>query len=70
MLDVYQIKKRFFQNLHSFFNFKLEIMLSEGEQALVGAILETNNLSECRDILNENLYIFVGILTKANVWFE
>ena len=70
MLDVYRIKKRFFQNLHSFFNFKLEIMLSEGEQALVGAILETNNLGECRDILNENLDIFVDILTKANVWFE
>ena len=70
MLDAYQIKKRFFQNLHSFFDFKLETILNDREQALVSAILETDGLEECKNILNENLDVFVGILAKANAWFE
>ena len=70
MLDVYQIKKRFFQNLYSFFDFKLEAILSDREQALVSAILEIDGLEESKNILNENLDVFVGILAKANAWFE
>ncbi len=70
MLDAYQIKKRFFQNLHSFFDFKLETILNDREQALVSAILETDGLEECKNILNENLDVFVGILAKANAWFK
>ena len=70
MLDVYQIKKRFFQNLHPFFDFKLEKVLNEREQALVNAILEIYSLEDNKNILNENLDIFVGILAKANAWFE
>lgn len=70
MLDVYQIKKRFFRNLHSFFDFKMEAILDDKEQTLVSAILETDNLGESKDILNENLDIFVGILNKANAWLE
>ena len=70
ILDVYQIKKRFFDNLHSFFDFKLEAILNNREQMLVSAILDSYNLEESRIILNENLDIFVNILSKANDWLE
>ena len=70
ILDVYQIKKRFFQNLHSFFQFKLEEILNSREQLLVGAMLDSNSLEESRVILNEHLDIFISILSKAQNWVE
>ena len=70
ILDVYQIKKRLFQNLHSFFQFKLEEILNSREQLLVGAILDSNSLEESRVILNEHLDIFISILSKAQNWVE
>ena len=70
ILDVYQIKKRFFQNLHSFFQFKLEEILNSREQLLVGAMLDSNSLEESRVILNGHLDIFVSILSKAQNWVE
>ena len=70
ILDVYQIKKRLFQNLHSFFQFKLEEILNSREQLLVGAMLDSNSLEESRVILNEHLDIFISILSKAQNWVE
>ena len=70
ILDVYQIKKRFFQNLHSFFQFKLEEILNSREQLLVGAMLDSNSLEESRVILNGHLGIFISILSKAQNWVE
>ena len=70
ILDVYQIKKRFFQNLHSFFQFKLEEILNSREQLLVGAMLDSNSLEESRVILNGHLDIFISILSKAQNWVE
>ena len=66
MLDVYQIKKNFFQPLHSFFT--LEEVLTEKEQALVSAVLDAENLEESRNIVNEDLDIFMNILTKSFTW--
>ena len=70
ILDVYQIKKRLFQNLHSFFQFKLEEILNSREQLLVGAMLDSNSLEESRVILNGHLDIFISILSKAQNWVE
>ena len=70
ILDVYQIKKRFFQNLHSFFKFKLEEILNSREQLLVDAMLDSNSLEESRVILNGHLDIFISILSKAQNWVE
>ena len=70
ILDVYQIKKRLFQNLHSFFQFKLEEILNSREQLLVGAMLDSNPLEESRVILNGHLDIFISILSKAQNWVE
>ena len=70
ILDVYQIKKRFFENLHSFFQFKLEEILNDREQLLVSAMLNSDSLEECRYILNGSLDIFVTILSKAHNWAE
>ena len=70
ILDVYQIKKRFFQNLHSFFQFKLEEILNTREQLLVGAMLDSNSLEESRVILNGHLDIFISILSKAQNWVD
>ena len=70
ILDVYQIKKRFFQNLHSFFQFKLEEILNSREQLLVGAMLDSNSLEESRVILNGHLDIFISILSKAQNWVD
>ena len=70
MLDVYQIKKRLFQNLHSFFQFKLEEILNSREQLLVDAMLDSNSLEESRVILNGHLDIFISILSKAQNWVE
>ena len=57
ILDVYQIKKRLFQNLHSFFQFKLEEILNSREQLLVGAMLDSNSLEESRAKLKIGLRI-------------
>ena len=70
ILDVYQIKKRLFQNLHLFFQFKLEEILNSREQLLVGAMLDSNSLEESRVILNGHLGIFISILSKAQNWVE
>ena len=70
ILDVYQIKKRLFQNLHSFFQFKLEEILNSREQLLVDAMLDSNSLEESRVILNGHLDIFISILSKAQNWVE
>ena len=70
ILDVYQIKKRLFQNLHSFFQFKLDEILNSREQLLVGAMLDSNSLEESRVILNGHLDIFISILSKAQNWVE
>ena len=70
ILDVYQIKKRLFQNLHSFFQFKLEEILNSREQLLVGAMLDSNSLEESRVIHNGHLDIFISILSKAQNWVE
>ena len=70
ILDVYQIKKRLFQNLHSFFQFKLDEILNSREQLLVGAMLNSNSLEESRVILNGHLDIFISILSKAQNWVE
>ena len=70
ILDVYQIKKRLFQNRHSFFQFKLEEILNSREQLLVDAMLDSNSLEESRVILNGHLDIFISILSKAQNWVE
>ena len=70
ILDVYQIKKRLFQNLHSFFQFKLEEILNSREQLLVDAMLDSNSLEESRVNLNGHLDIFISILSKAQNWVE
>ena len=70
ILDVYQIKKRFFDKLHEYFDFKLDTVLNSKELMMVNAMMDSYNLEESRIILNENLNIFADILSKANDWLE
>ena len=68
LLDIYHIKKKFFQNLDAYFDFEMEKVLDAEERLLVNAILDISDLYDLNDILKENMDILNGIIVKAEAY--